>query len=32
VQGLILWAQSSERQMDTLAANSERADRKDEVA
>ena len=32
VQALILWAQTSERQMDTLAANSERADRKDEVA
>jgi predicted tellurium resistance membrane protein TerC len=33
VQGLILWAQTSERQMDTLASNSEHhADRKDEVA
>ncbi|MDZ4870182.1 MAG: TerC family protein [Alphaproteobacteria bacterium] len=31
IQGLVLWAQSSERQMDTLAANSERADREDQA-
>jgi len=31
IQGLVLWAQSSEQQLDTLAANSERADREDQA-